>query len=72
MVRGAVACFPRVLPAGCPLAPPLRASGAVFLGADAMATEDENFDSSDIGMLDPDHPAMERVQFALQKQLKGA
>jgi len=26
----------------------------------------------DAGMLDPDHPAMERVQFALQKQLKGA
>jgi len=36
--------------------------------------EEDVFDgASDTGgMLDPDHPAMERVQFALQKQLKGA
>ena len=33
---------------------------------------DEPYDASDVGMLEPDHPAMERVQFALQKQLKGA
>ena len=33
----------------------------------------DNFGEDDTaGMLEPDHPAMERVQFALQKQLKGA
>jgi len=37
-----------------------------------MADDDEPFDASDVGMLEPDHPAMARVQFALQKQLKGA
>ena len=34
--------------------------------------DDEPYDDSDVAMLDPDHPAMERVQFALQKQRKGA
>ena len=33
---------------------------------------DEPFDGSDVAMLEPDHPAMARIQFALQKQLKGA
>ena len=28
-------------------------------------------EDSTVAMLEPDHPAMERVQFALAKQLKG-
>ena len=37
-----------------------------------MDPNDVNPEDDTAGMLEPDHPAMERVQFALQKQLKGA